>query len=237
MNYKTLSICMATYNGEKYIKDQLNSIVSQIGISDEIIISDDSSTDETINIIKSFNDSRIKLFENQTFKSPIFNFENTIKKANGDYIFLADQDDIWKEDKVKIMIDKLKDYNLVLSDADIIDEVGNKIEDSFYKLNGSKQGLIKNLIKNSYLGCSMAFDRTILNKSLPFPKDTPMHDWWIGLVTEMYGKTYFIEDKLISYRRHGNNASPTGEKSNYSFTNKILFRLVLIKNLMWRCIL
>ena len=77
----------------------------------------------------------------------------------------------------------------------------------------------------------MAFNKKILDKSLPFPKDLPMHDSWIGLIGEMYGKVYFIEDKLISYRRHGNNVSPTGEKSKYSFKQKLVFRLKLIKNL------
>ncbi len=80
----------------------------------------------------------------------------------------------------------------------------------------------------------MAFNKKILAKSLPFPKDLPMHDWWIGLVCEIYGKVYFIEDKLISYRRHGNNVSPTGEKSKYSSMQKIVFRLVMVKNLIWR---
>ena len=74
--------------------------------------------------------------------------------------------------------------------------------------------------------------KKILDKSLPFPKDLPMHDSWIGLIGEMYGKVYFIEDKLISYRRHGNNVSPTGEKSKYSFKQKLVFRLKLIKNLL-----
>jgi glycosyltransferase involved in cell wall biosynthesis len=229
-----MSVCMATYNGEKYIKEQLESILSQLGENDEVIVSDDSSNDKTIEILFSYNDARIKVFENQKFKSPIFNFENALKHASGDIIFLADQDDIWEENKIELIKKYMIMYDLVLSDADVIDEKGNILNESFYALNGSKNGLIKNIVKNSYLGCTMAFNRKVLNKSLPFPKEIPMHDWWIGLIAEMYGKTYFIEDKLISYRRHGNNASPTGEKSIYSFKRKILFRLILIKNLIWR---
>jgi glycosyltransferase involved in cell wall biosynthesis len=227
-----ISVCMASYNGKKYIKGQLESILSQLSKDDEIIISDDSSTDSTIEIIKSYRDKRIVLFENQKFKSPIFNFENALGYAKGNIIILSDQDDIWKDNKVEVIKKYMKDYDLVLSDADIIDEYGNILEESFYKLNKSNAGLFKNIVKNSYLGCTMAFNRKILNKSLPFPKDLPMHDWWIGLMGELYGKTYFIEDKLISYRRHGNNASPTGEKSIYSFKQKIMFRLKIIKNLI-----
>ncbi len=231
-----ISVCMATYNGEKYIKEQLDSILSQIGENDEVIISDDSSTDNTVEIIKAFSDNRIKIFENQKFKSPIFNFENALNNATGDIIVLSDQDDIWKANKIETIKKYMHNYDLVLSDADIIDEKGNILHKSFYKLNGSKNGFIKNIVKNSYLGCTMAFNKKILDKSLPFPKDLPMHDWWIGLIGEMYGKTYFIEDKLINYRRHGNNASPTGEKSKYSFFQKVIFRLIMIKNLIKRVI-
>lgn len=229
-----ISVCMATYNGEKYIKEQLESILCQLNKNDELIISDDSSTDHTVNITKSCDDKRIKLFENQRFKSPIFNFENALKHATGEIIILADQDDIWEPNKIEIIKRYIQEYDLVLSDAFIIDKYGNILQDSFYKLNSSKSGFIKNIIKNSYLGCTMAFNKKILDKSLPFPNDLPMHDWWIGLIGEMYGKTYFIEDKLISYRRHGNNVSPTGEKSKYSFFQKIIFRLLIIKNLFRR---
>lgn len=231
---KYITVCIATYNGEKYIEKQLDSILTQLSEQDEVIISDDSSTDNTIKIIKLLNDDRIKIFENQKFRSPIYNFENALKYASGNVIVLSDQDDIWKSNKIETIKKYMQDANLVLSDADIIDENSNVLQESFYKLNGSKNGLIKNIVKNSYLGCTMAFDRKILEKSLPFPKDLPMHDWWIGLIGEMYGKTYFINDKLISYRRHGNNASPTGEKSKYSFIQKVLFRIVIIKNLFLR---
>lgn len=229
-----ISVCMATYDGEKYIKQQLDSILSQLSDNDEIIISDDSSSDKTIDIIKNYNDSRIKLFENQKFKSPIFNFENALKYSSGDIIVLADQDDIWKPNKIVTIKNYMQDYDLVVSDANIIDKNGIEIKSSFYKLGNSRKGLLKNIVRNSYLGCAMAFNRKVLEKSLPFPKDIPMHDWWIGLIGEMYGKIYFVEDKLISYRRHGNNASPTREKSTYSFKQKIVFRLVIIKNLIWR---
>jgi glycosyltransferase involved in cell wall biosynthesis len=229
-----ISVCIATCNGEKYLKEQLDSILNQLKSSDEVIISDDSSTDKTIEIIKSYYDNRVIIFENQKFRSPIFNFENALKKANGDVIILADQDDIWREDKIDIIKKYLVDYDLVLSDANIIDSDGNQTDESFYKLNGSKSGVINNIVKNSYLGCTMAFNKNILEASLPFPKDIPMHDWWIGLIAEIYGKTYFIDDKLISYRRHGNNASPTGEKSKYTFFKKIMFRLLIIKNLIRR---
>jgi len=229
-----ISVCIATYNGDKYIKEQLDSILCQLTEKDEIIISDDSSTDKTVKIIKSYKDNRINILENKNFKSPIFNFESSLKKAKGDVIFLADQDDIWRLDKVDVIKKYMQKYDLVLSDAIVVDASGKELHPSFYKLNKSKKGLINNLFKNSYLGCAMAFNRSILEKLLPFPKDIPMHDWWIGMVGEMCGETFFIEEKLISYRRHGNNISATGEKSKYRLLTKILFRFKLIKNLIRR---
>lgn len=229
-----ISVCIATFNGERYIKDQLDSILPQLSKNDEVIISDDSSTDRTVEIIKSYKNNRIKIFENQKFKSIIFNFENCLSNASGDIIVLADQDDVWKSNKIEIIKRYMNNYDLIVSDADIIDENGNVLHNSFYKLNGSKAGFLKNIIRNSYIGCAIAFNKKILKKSLPFPKDLPMHDWWIGLIGEMYGRTCFIEDKLISYRRHDSNASATGDKSPFSFVQKVLFRLVIIKNLIKR---
>ena len=125
---------------------------------------------------------------------------------------------------------------MVVSDANIIDSSENVIDESFFEINASRHGLIKNLIKNSYLGCAMAFNRKVLEKALPFPADIPMHDWWIALIAEIYGRVYFIDDKLINYRRHSDNASHTGEKSSYSLFMKVSFRLIMLKNLMLRCL-
>src|SRR5687768_8023645 len=99
-----ISICMATFNGSRYINEQLNSIITQLDESSEIVISDDSSTDNTVQIIKSFNDKRIHVLPNQKFRNPIFNFENALKHVQGDYIFLADQDDIWLPDRLNKML-------------------------------------------------------------------------------------------------------------------------------------
>src|SRR5690606_17055698 len=112
-----ISVCIPTYNGEKYIKAQLESILVQLKPEDEVIISDDSSTDNTIEVIKLFADQRIKLFTNNKFKSPKFNLENALSKATGDIFFLADQDDIWEKDKIFTLKEHLKSHTLVYSNA------------------------------------------------------------------------------------------------------------------------
>ena len=229
-----VSVCIATFNGEKFITKQLDSILCQISEDDEIIISDDSSCDNTINLIKSYNDPRIKLWEGNVFRNPIFNFENAIKKSSGDFIFLSDQDDIWIDNKVSIMLNELKHSDLVISDAYITDGKDKIISSSFYKVNKSKIGILSNLLNNSYLGCTMAFKSNFKQIILPFPKLIPMHDIWIGNIISLKGKVRFINDKLIQYRRHGGNASPTGEKSKYSILYKISYRLQLIYCLIIR---
>jgi glycosyltransferase involved in cell wall biosynthesis len=229
-----ISVCIATYNGEKYIKEQLESILKQLSIDDEVIISDDSSTDKTLEIIESFKDKRIKLYKNNNFRNPIFNFENALKYSTGDIIFLSDQDDIWEDSKLEMMKKYLKYYDLVVSDCSIVDANLKIIENSFFELRNSGPGFLKNLYKNTYLGCCMAFNRKILKIALPFPNNIPMHDIWLGMVGEIFGSTIFIEDKLVKYRRHGNNASPTSEKSKYSLVKKIKDRYNLLIALLLR---
>lgn len=230
-----ISVCIATYNGEKYIREQLESILMQLNDNDEIIISDDSSTDKTLDVITAYNDKRIKIFSGNHFHSPIFNFENALKKAKGDYIFLADQDDIWITNKVGKMMEALQQYSLVVSDCYVVDKDCKIIRNSFFERIPSPN-VVKNLIKNNYLGCCMAFRREVLTKALPFPKNIAMHDIWLGLCGALFYKTTFIPDKLIKYRRHGGNASPTAEKSNYSLKYKILYRIILCVNLIKRYI-
>ena len=229
-----ISVCIATYNGEKYICQQLRSILGQIGESDEIIISDDSSSDRTVEIIKTFDDKRIRLLENNRFHNPAYNFENTLEKATGDIIFLSDQDDIWLENKVKIMTGLLQKYELVVSDCIVINENEDILQESFFKIRGSKKGLLNNFLKNSYMGCCMAFNRRILDIALPFPDNLPMHDMWIGMIGELYGKTYFCDQKLVKYRRHEHSVSPTFGPSPYTIKDKISLRLNLLSGLIAR---
>lgn len=226
-----ISVCLASYNGEKYISQQLESILVQLSSFDEIVVSDDSSTDRTVEIIKSFNDSRIKLLENNNFKSPIFNFENALKHVAGDYIFLSDQDDIWIPNKINIMMKYLLDFDLVVSDATLIDADGHVIRESFYDKYRSGVGVIKNIYSNTYLGCTMALNKKLLEIALPFPLDIPMHDMWLGLIAECFGKTKFIDNKLIYYRRHTETIT-TGKHA--SISKMLYWRYSLIKNLFLR---
>lgn len=227
-----VSVCMAVYNGEAFIKEQLDSILIQLRDGDEVIISDDGSTDTTLAIIERYNDDRIRTCHSGQ-KSIIKNFENSLKKATGDVVFLADQDDIWFPSKVQTVLSYMSEYDLVFSNAAVFTE---NTKDSYllYEAEGVKTGLLRNFIKNNYIGATMAFKREVLVNALPFPKDIYMHDVWLASVAEIKGNTFFIEQPLIYYRRHGNNASETGEKSSNSILKKIRMRYQLGKSLLMR---
>jgi glycosyltransferase involved in cell wall biosynthesis len=231
-----ISVCIATYNGEKYIYAQLLSIIDQLLANDEIIISDDSSTDGTLKIIESFNDNRIRIFRGQKFKSPIFNFENAIKQSTGNYIFLADQDDVWLPGRVQKTIDLLTIDNckMVLLNGYIVDENLNLLKGTLFDDRKPSRSVFKNIIKNSYTGCCMAFTADIKKFILPFPKNIPMHDQWIGLVCGFFFNTGFITEPLLYYRRHDSNASFTGGKSNFNIFTQLTFRIRVLYALLKR---
>jgi glycosyltransferase involved in cell wall biosynthesis len=222
-----ISVCMASYNGERFIYQQLQTILSQLLPSDELVISDDSSTDRTLEIIRAFGDERIRLFSNQIFHSPIYNFEHALKQATGDVIFLSDQDDEWGDGWVETALAELRDVSLVVCDADMIDTDGRvrpPSEAKIYRGGERRPGILQNLYRNGYIGCCCAFRREVLDVALPFPAKLPWHDWWIGLIAETFFSTKFIVDRKIRYRRHGANFSPTGEESTSTFLEKLRMR-------------
>lgn len=228
-----ISVCIATYNGERYIRQQIESIVCQLNVDDEIIVSDDGSTDGTLDIVKGIGDKRIKIIEGPGRKSPILNFECALKASKGDFIFLSDQDDVWKPDKVEICMKWLKTYHCVVSDAEVTDNRLKPLYPSLYAIMQVKQGRIYNTIwKNGYTGCCMAFRRNVLEASLPFPKNIPMHDIWIGNVAAYKYNVIFIPDRLIHFRRHENTISCNGKGSKFTIWQQMKFRLNIIKNII-----
>ena len=228
-----ISVCIATYNGEMFIREQIDSILRQLSSDDEIIVSDDGSTDDTISIINSIDDKRIRIIEGPRKHSPTLNFECAMKEAKGDYIFLADQDDVWKPNKVEVCIEWLQEYDCVVSDATVTDKGLNTLYPSLYAIMQVRQGRIYNTVwKNGYTGCCMAFRRNILEASLPFPKNIPMHDIWIGNVAAYKYNVKFISDKLVLFRRHEDTISCNGKGSKYSIWQQMKFRWSIIKNIV-----
>ena len=156
---------MASYNGEKYIAEQIESILKQIKETDELIISDDGSTDRTLDIVEEFHDSRIKVLHHNK-GNYTKNFENALTHASGDIIFLCDQDDIWKPDKVKTTLQYFRNTgaDFLVSAATLVDGDMNVILESSFEGGRTRTGFWYNLAATSYIGACMAFKKKILNQ-------------------------------------------------------------------------
>ncbi len=223
-----ISVCIATYNGERYLREQLDSILPQLSESDEVIVSDDGSTDTTLDIIKAYTstDKRIKLFHN-TQKGFVHNFENALRNSKGDYIFLCDQDDVWMPNKVKVCTEALGKHIAVNHNSILIDSEGKSLDIDFFSQSHSAGGYWKTLWRNSYSGCCMAFRRELLKHAMPFPPQIASHDIWLGLIAEKHSNPVFLPEPLLYYRRHGHNASSTAEKSGLTFMQQLSYRLYM----------
>ena len=218
---------MATYNGGKYIRQQLESVLAQIGAEDEVVVSDDGSTDDTLQIVNSFEDKRIKIFDGPKAHSASLNFENAMRHSSGEYIFLCDQDDVWLPNKVSVMLAALQVYDCVVSDCYITDGDLNVISNSFRNSMHFKNGRLYNLLaRNSYSGSCMAFRRRVMLKSLPMPNGVLMHDIWLGNVAAYKFSLTFLPDRLIYFRRHEATTSSAGHKSRNSMWTKISSRFI-----------
>lgn len=230
------SVCIATYNGARYIKEQLLSILSQINMDDEVIISDDGSTDNTIEIIKSINDSRIKILH-ANYRYYKLNFENALQHARGEYIFLSDQDDVWLDGKYKACLEALQKADLICHNSQVADQHLNITIPSFFDYYRSGPGIIKNIVNSTYFGACMAFNRKVLNASMPFPTTREFgHDIWLGLVAESIGKVQFIETPYLVYRRHNdtftNISTDLKSRSTRPLALKIWSRILMLYHLI-----
>lgn len=223
----TVSVVLASFNGEKYIAEQVSSILKNLMPQDELIISDDGSTDRTLEILRGFNDSGIILLDGPR-KGFVKNFENAICRSKNDIIFLSDQDDVWDAEKRNIVVSIFNDkINVVKHDAIIVDENLFTIISSYNKKRKANVGYLRNIIANTFTGCCMAFKRDWLLKMLPVP-DNIYHDWWFGVLACKFKCVKIISNKLILYRRHTANVS---QMKPQSLLYRIRQRAYLLKQL------
>jgi len=226
-----VSVAMATYNGGMYLRQQMDSILEQLGENDELVISDDGSRDETISILREYQKKNSKV---RVIKGPRQgvkrNVEHAIKNTRGSYIFLADQDDIWLPGKVEQVLQAFERQRaaIVIHDARVFanGNTSDILMESFFAFRSAKPGICKNIVKNSYIGCCMAFRRELLEVILPIPEQIEMHDQWIGVLGDYYaGKSCFLPMPLLLYRRHEKNQSAM---THYSFGKMLRNRLVFL---------
>lgn len=211
-----VDILMATYNGEKYLNEQLDSILNQSYSNFTLHISDDKSTDSTRTLLSEYEkkDKRIKLYFQEKNMGYIKNFEFLISKATADYIMLSDQDDVWLKNKVEHSLNKMisDKLDLVITDLLIVDRDLNIINNSYFRFAHmnlrTKLELGNYIFRNPAVGCTMMFSKALQKKILPFPNlkhPYYVHDWYIYIMAEAYGKVGYIDIPLIQYRQHGNN--------------------------------
>ena len=225
-----VDILLATYNGEKYIREQLDSILQQTYNKINIYISDDYSTDSTPNILKEYEskyDNVNVTYQGQNIGS-IRNFEYLMTKVKDPYYMLCDQDDVWYEDKVEKSLKKLKEENadLVFTDLEVVDENLETINGSFYTMMDKMGKIDKSIDKkefeylyNSITGCTILSRISFIDSILPLPKNSKyiIHDSWIGLITSLNGKIVFLNEPTIKYRQHGDNQIGTKKRKYKSF--------------------
>lgn len=223
-----ISVCMATYNGQKYVKEQIDSILCQLDKDDELVISDDHSVDATTRIIMSYDDPRVRLYENELAKGVTHNFENALNKSHGDIVFLSDQDDVWYPGKIQEMTAFLQEggYDVITCNCALTDAQLNITQEAYYTTESPlDRSVWGNFKKDLWLGACMAFRRSVLKEVLPIPKYMAAHDLWIALYSQLHFRCGYYPKVLQLYRRHDNTVSFAGEKSTNSLWYKLSYRV------------
>lgn len=223
-----VSVAMASYNGALYIHEQLASILNQLSLGDEVVVVDDSSRDETVQIIRGFADERIRLHVSAVNQGVVKSFTDAISRCTGDIIFLADQDDIWLPGKVQAVLEAFERNpaaNVISTDATVINANGQQISESYYADRGGfSDSVVRNLIKSRFHGCLMAFRAQLRPAVLPLAR---YHDVWIGLCNKLLGgEAVFLPRAYVAYRRHGKN-----ESAPLRWDRQIAKRLGLLRDL------
>ena len=234
-------IILSTYNGEKYLAEQLDSILNQTFNDWKLIIRDDDSTDSTLKIIQNYIDkfpNKITLIPSSGNLGPMLSFGELLKVSTSKYVAFCDQDDVWLENKLSLFIEKMieteKKYPntpiLIHSDLFVVDKDLNIINESFWKklgLNPNIKSLSYYLSSNNITGCSIVINDKLREIATPIPKEASMHDWWLALNASFFGVIEHISLQLIYYRQH--NLNSVGAHSLFNRLPQIKYYLKKIK--------
>ena len=232
-----VSVAMAVDNGEKYIKEQVCSILAQLKPEDELIVSVDKCTDSTVAILYTLQreDKRLQIYYNPYRSGVVKNFQNAVEHCSGDIIFYSDQDDVWMCNKVELVRREFEDMKIaaVIHDASLTDSDMNVTASSTFKLRGGVRTTFwGNFVRLSYIGCCMAFRSVYKDVVVPIPTIYRSHDWWTGCLLAC-GKTKMvaIDKPLILHRIHDNNATP---HKRPPLGYQLQVRWIILKNVILR---
>ena len=230
-----IAILLSTYNGAKFLKQQLDSLFAQSYTSFKLFVRDDGSQDNTLDILQSYDVKQLPLNTNIGIINSFVTLLNyTIKKSEFDYFMFCDQDDVWCADKVEKTLNKMLHMEatygniptLVHTDLEVVDESLKTIASSMWRYNyilPNKNAFSRLLIQNTITGNTVMINRALAEKCLTIPNGAIMHDWWLGLVASQFGKIGFIEKPTIKYRQHQNNNIGIKKfKFNFYFSLKSL---------------
>jgi glycosyltransferase involved in cell wall biosynthesis len=233
-----ISVCLATYQGERFVERQLRSILEQLGARDEVIVVDDCSADRTVERVESLLDPRIRVLRNETNRREVYCFGRAIEFAKGDVVFLSDQDDIWMPGRVRLMAARLQDSGakLITSNFEWMDEEERPLDlpfDGVSSATSTKYG--RNIAdifvgRTNYFGCAMAFRRELVAVITPIPSYVESHDLWIALAANQLRSNLHIDDKTLRKRWHGNNATST--VSSRPLFRKLWSRLIFARSMI-----
>ncbi len=242
-----VTVLLATYNGGKFLEEQLNSLLNQSFQDFRIVIRDDGSTDNTLEIIeryKGISPEKIEICQSfEKTRSAAGNFFKLIELYSDDYIMFCDQDDCWLPDKIEKTLNAMKKAEaefgtdtpiLVHTDLKVVDEELNLINNSFIKLQklSPENTKLNNLLmQNSITGCTAMFNKALLEKLFILPNAVAMHDWWLGLIAACFGKIIFIKEPTILYRQHSNNEVGAKDVNSLSFIIKKLKNFEKMKSM------
>lgn len=214
-----ISIVMAVYNGEKYLKEQIDSLVLSSYTDWTLEICDDGSKDGTVSIGREYEKQypgKIRVHENRKNLGVTKNFLEGARRAEGEYIMFCDQDDVWLPDKISKTYQYMKKMEhkygtgpvAVFTDAKVVDQKLNGLEPSFHKSNRldcKKLDLPQILMENKLIGCTIMFNGALKEKLENLPDEARVHDWWIALIAAAFGKIGYLNEATLLYRQHENN--------------------------------
>jgi glycosyltransferase involved in cell wall biosynthesis len=240
-----VSVCMATYDGGRYVHEQVASILPQLGPSDELVVVDDCSRDETVSVLRALEDPRVRIHCNERNRGVVASLERALRLARNDVLLLADQDDVWLPGRVQILIAALQSSGALVASSNscFVDAAGAPIDFEFPRLRGADSTrYVRNIARifagsAPYWGCAMALRRPILDLVLPMPDWVESHDLWIATGSNLIRSNVHVERDTLRRRLHGSNASIVSRSLHLKLRSRAIFaRSLLVLGLRARAV-